>query len=65
MQGAYPKVRFTFVAYKDERDDRLPDDQYRLFETGIEAGQPGQIGKMLPVAIYNDMRELKLFHSDA
>lgn len=45
----------ALVADEDRRSPRFADDQHRLLEPGIEAGQVGEVGAVLPVGVDHQM----------
>ncbi len=56
------QVRFAFRADDNQRRSIGTQNQHRLFEPRIEAGQPRQVGGMLPVAVDDQVRQSEPVH---
>ena len=53
-QGSRAGHPEALVADQDQRLPAGPDDQQRLLETGVEAGQERQVGAVLPIGVHDD-----------
>ncbi len=63
VQWADRQIPLALIAHDQQRVPATGDHQHRFFEARIEPRKPGQIGKVLPVAINNQVRQSQLVHA--
>jgi hypothetical protein len=56
------QVSLALIAHDQQRIAPMSDDQHGFFEARVKAGEPGQIGEVLPVAVDNQVRPLQPVH---